>query len=179
MTKRTKENGPERKAWINALHRCHNPNNPSYADYGGRGLTVSDDWRHPTRGFANFMRDMGKRPEGGYSLERVNNELGYSKENCIWADRKTQQNNRGPLKLYQLDFGLGWTAHRSPYIEYKGEIKSLAEWAKVLGIHGFTLRQRFFRGMPVEEAFAKRTYKNGIKSKKLASLLLPISPTVH
>lgn len=76
-------------SWANMKQRCSNPNAPQYADYGGRGISYDIRWEQ----FKNFLEDMGERGKN-LSLERVNNDLGYSKSNCIWADRKTQMSNR-------------------------------------------------------------------------------------
>lgn len=78
--------------------RCTNPNFTNYHNYGGRGITVCERWLG-NDGFKNFYQDMGKRPEGRtgnrpkYTLERRDNNLGYSKENCYWATWEQQNNN--------------------------------------------------------------------------------------
>lgn len=79
--------------WNSMNNRCHDPRDSSYERYGDRGITVCDTWRKPG-GFEAFYADMGPRPEGDYSLERVDNSLGYRPDNCIWADRITQANNK-------------------------------------------------------------------------------------
>lgn len=82
---------PSYRSWRNMKSRCDNPRLPQFADYGGRGIAYSPDWTV----FKNFLRDMGEPPTGT-SLDRIDNERGYSKENCRWADRVTQRINQRP-----------------------------------------------------------------------------------
>lgn len=84
---------PEYGVWSMMKDRCSNPNNDSYADYGARGIAVCVEWQND---FTAFMRDMGPRPSPKHSIDRKNNDLGYTADNCRWATSVEQANNRRP-----------------------------------------------------------------------------------
>jgi hypothetical protein len=111
--------------WHGMLQRCRNPNTASWERYGGRGITVLKEWQNS---FETFYRDMGDAPPG-YSLERKQNDLGYSKENCVWATQQTQQRNRRDNVV--LSFG--------------GKTQCLSAWAEELGVNYYTLHARYKR----------------------------------
>ena len=82
------------KIWNAMKQRCNNPNSTYYTCYGGRGITVCDAWN---KSFEAFFADMGEAPEG-YDLDRIDNNRGYSKENCRWVTHKENCNNRRDTK---------------------------------------------------------------------------------
>lgn len=81
---------PEYIAWCAMKQRCLNPNTTRFEDYGGRGIAVCDDWKD---NFLKFYEDMGNKPGKEYSLDRINVDRGYSKENCKWSTRSEQGSN--------------------------------------------------------------------------------------
>ncbi len=76
--------------WCAMHDRCSNPRNPHYRNYGGRGIRVCRRWQR----YEHFLADMGRRPDPKLTLERVDNDKGYSPSNCCWATRKQQSANR-------------------------------------------------------------------------------------
>lgn len=82
---------PEYVSWRAMRERCTNTNSSSYANYGGRGITVCERWMDS---FSNFFEDMGAKPTPKHTLDRVDNEKGYNPNNCVWATRTQQVNNR-------------------------------------------------------------------------------------
>ncbi len=85
-------------SWSAMWYRCTNPSCKSFKNYGGRGITICDRWKT----YENFAADMGERPRG-LTLERINNEAGYSPENCKWATHREQRLNQRPRKARRHD----------------------------------------------------------------------------
>ena len=102
-------------AWKGMKQRCHNPRNPAYRYYGGRGITVCDAWRES---FSAFLQDIGPRPSIRHTIDRINNGGNYEPGNCRWATKAQQSNNR----------------RGTHYVEYDGmqmTLTSLAAYAHV------------------------------------------------
>ena len=121
--------------WCSMKERCNNPQCKSFKNYGGRDITVCERWLE----FENFYADMGERPEG-LSLERIDNNKGYSLDNCKWATRKEQMRN----------------SRRNRMIEYQGQTKCLSEWAQMFGMRFERLRERLNAGWPIEKALMQK-----------------------
>ena len=98
--------------WYNMLDRCYDKTNKQFAGYGGRGIRVCDEWRGPN-GLAQFVADMVACP-AGHSIDRIDNDGDYCKENCRWATRKEQQRN----------------LRRSITITHDGRTGSISDWAE-------------------------------------------------
>lgn len=122
----------EYTAWAHMIQRCTNPYHPSFADYGGRGITVCDEWLEAER----FLRDMGPKPSPKHSLERKNNNRGYSSDNCKWATSQEQARNQRGNRL----------------ITWNGQTKLLTDWAKELGCRSNSLSTRLHRGWTIQRA---------------------------
>lgn len=135
MTKHGMHGTRAYQSWYALIKRCENRNVVQWDNYGGRGITVCDRWR---ASFQDFYNDMGDPPVG-MSIDRIDNDGNYCKENCRWATRVTQRRNRSDIRI----------------IEYDGESMCLTDWAKRLGINYVTLFNRLKTGWSVEKAFTK------------------------
>lgn len=121
---------PAYKIWSSMKERCHNPNNKHYNDYGGRGIKVCDRWLK----FENFLADMGDRPNG-LSLDRIDNDMGYSKDNCRWATMMEQGGNK----------------RNNVLLSYNDKTQTVSEWSRELGLAISTIMKRIELGWSVEK----------------------------
>lgn len=122
----------EYQAWIAMRARCLNPSKAEYPNYGGRGITICDRWES----YALFLEDMGRKPSSFHTLDRIDNDGPYSKENCRWATRSRQQRNRRVNKI----------------LRFRGKSMCLADWADHLGMSQATLGNRLLAGWSIERA---------------------------
>lgn len=124
----------EYKVYFSMRARCSDVNNIAYHNYGGRGIGVSDSW---LQGFESFIEDMGLRPSDKHTLERVDVNLGYSKENCIWTDdrglqsynsRKRSDNNSGKTGVCWYKASESWSVeiNKDKIKHFLGYYKDLA-----------------------------------------------------
>ena len=130
LTKRLTTHGmfrtPIYKTWERIKARCNNPNAVGYKNYGGRGIKLCARWNE----FENFFADMGERPKG-LSIERKDNDKGYSPENCKWVTQKEQCRNKRNNRII------------------KG--KSIAEWSEILNLPYNILYYRISSGWDWEK----------------------------
>lgn len=124
---------PTYHSWANMKRRCMDPKHDRYQQYGGRGITVCESWLT----FDNFLADMGEKPTG-FTLERREVNGNYEPDNCEWASREKQANNRTDNRL----------------ITHDGVTLNVTQWSKRLGIPHSRLVNRLHRGWPIEKAFA-------------------------
>lgn len=120
------------RTWQGVLKRCTNPNDTHYKYYGRRGITVCERWRK----FENFLKDMGECPDG-HSIDRIDNDGNYCKENCRWATKTEQMRNMSTNHL----------------ITFRNKTQCLIAWSKELNINRMTLYNRVTRlKWPIEKA---------------------------
>ena len=134
-------NSPEWRAWTSMVQRCTVPTHKSWKHYGGRNLTVCPEWAS----FEQFYADMGSRPEGT-SLDRIDNEQGYTPDNCRWATSKEQQNNR----------------RSNVHVTIDGVTRTLKQWAEHFGISYAVVKERRAGGKDGVDLFLsspRRSYK--------------------
>jgi hypothetical protein len=115
--------------YVGMKARCYNPNNSSYKNYGERGITVCDEWLKDFKAFydwaiANGYDKTAKR--GECTLDRINNNIGYTPENCRWVSQSLQNNN----------------TRRNKLIKFRNEIHTLKEWSVLLSLPYTTLSSR-------------------------------------
>lgn len=120
------------QCWVDMNKRCHTPRDANYPNYGGRGITVCPEWQD---GPEQFIADMGEKPPG-MTLDRKDNNLGYSASNCEWVTMQDQQNNKRTNVL----------------LAHEGESMTIAQWARKLGMKKVTLTGRIASGWSTEAA---------------------------
>jgi hypothetical protein len=137
MTKHGMSGSNIYEVWNSMKMRCHNKKDHAYKNYGGRGIKVCKEW---LESFESFYKDMGNVPKD-LTLDRINNNKGYYKENCRWATMREQANNRRTNHL----------------MTYKGKTQNMKQWAVEVGIKYETLLRRINNyNWSIEEALTTK-----------------------
>jgi hypothetical protein len=121
------------------ISRCTNPKSAGYKNYGGRGIYVCEEWFD----YEVFITDMGEKPGPKYSLDRINNDGPYSKDNCRWATPKEQARNTRTNK----------------WISFNGKTQLLSDWAAELGISHQVILDRLKKKWPIEKVLSTEDYR--------------------
>lgn len=144
-TKHNLSNTKLYKTLVAIKSRCKNPQNPSYKAYGGRGITLCDEWdgENGYERFYNWAMENGYKD--GLSIDRINNDKGYTPENCRWVTQKQNTNNTRNCKRVTIE----------------GETHTLSEWADIKGIPAALIYSRRQRGWNEIDAITKPYKKRG------------------
>lgn len=119
------------------LQRCFQPKATHYKHYGGRGISVCDEWKYSFESFYKWAMANGYSDE--LSIDRIDVNGNYCPENCRWATRKEQANNKSSNR----------------FITYNGQTHTVSEWAEITGISREAIRGRLKRGWTIEKALSK------------------------
>lgn len=133
--------------WRSMISRCTDQASPHFANYGGRGISICERWRHD---FHAFVADMGDRPPDT-SIDRINNDGNYEPSNCRWATKKQQQSNRRVNIL----------------IAFNGETKPLKHWADAIGVKPDTIAERLRNGVPADVALTTKRLPRDLSGLQL------------
>lgn len=141
----TKQKGhskhPLYHVWLQMMYRCYKKTSKAYGRYGGRGISVCEEW-HDFESFVRWSDSVGGRPDG-YTLDRINNNGDYNPYNCRWVPMKIQNINKSDNIV----------------IGYSGKSQTLSEWANQLGIKWVTLHNRYVRGWSIERMLTEPVNK--------------------
>lgn len=126
------------RVWCGIKERCNNPNNKKYYRYGGRGITVCEQWQDDFDSFRSWALSNGY--EEGLTIDRVNNDDNYSPDNCRWVTRREQNRNYS----------------RNHMITYNGKTQCISDWEAETGINRATILFRLKSNKPLEVVFDSR-----------------------
>ena len=132
------------RIWHSMYSRCYYPTTNQYKNYGGKGITICEEWKH-LEGFLNFYK---WAIENGYqdnlTIDRIDNEKGYFPQNCRWITPKEQANHR----------------RTNVYYTFNGETKTSKQWCEIYQISQTTFLDRLKRGWTLEQALTISTKGN-------------------
>lgn len=141
-----KRQSVEYRCWTHIKTRCCNPRSKSYPNYGGRGISVCPEW---LSSFETFYSDMGPRPSGKDSIERIDNNGNYEPSNCRWATSQEQRANQRQRRItYRIT------------LTHNDETLPLPEWSERTGISIDSIRARLKMGWSVEDALTRPLRKD-------------------
>lgn len=133
------------KIWSSMRERCYRTKHKYFKDYGGRGITVCDEWKTSFLAFKEWAEANGYADH--LTLDRKDGNGNYTPENCRWATMKEQQNNKRSNHLVELN----------------GVSHTITEWSEILGIKKTTIRERLKCGWTDEEALTKPVRKRTVR----------------
>ena len=120
----SRRNNPFYRSWDGMMKRCNDPKTTRYERWGGRGIKVCDEWKD----FQNFYTDMINSYTPGLSIDRIDNDGDYSRENCRWSTPREQAMNRSSNR----------------HITHNGVTKTMIEWSELAECKYSTFRQRLY-----------------------------------
>jgi len=129
-------NSTEYAAWLAMKDRCHSETCINFPLYGGRGIAVCDRWLHS---YENFLADMGRKPTPEHSLDRIDTDGHYEPNNCRWATRLEQNNNKRSNRLLTLG----------------DKTLTVSEWVAKLGLHKGCILYRLNAGWPIVDVLSQ------------------------
>ena len=132
-----KSNSKQYLIWQKMKSRCYNKRHKHYKYYGGRGILICDEWLNDFERFYNWSVESGYKD--GLTIDRIDNDLGYSPDNCRWATRKEQSNNTRANHL----------------LTHNGKTLNTKQWSEETGIKYTTIQSRIRSGFRVDEILSK------------------------
>lgn len=140
MQKHGKSNTRLFRIWAHIKDRCFNNKNDAYKNYGARGIGMFPEWKNDFMAFYNWAMANGYRDN--LTIDRIDNNSGYSPNNCRWITMKEQHRN----------------TRRNTFLIYRGEKRCVSEWGELLGISKETLLSRIKNGWSVERILTTKTF---------------------
>lgn len=139
---------PEHRTWNRIKVRCFNERSAGFRNYGGRGITMCPEW---VDSFPKFLEHVGRKPTPEHTIERIDNDRGYEPGNVRWATPKEQANNR----------------RSSVWMTYRGQTKTLGQWADEMGVNHSTLFMRLERGWSHEKTLSTPLIKSVLSAEQV------------
>lgn len=131
------------RIWCSMKERCYNKNNKSYVHYGGRKISVCEEWKNSFKSFYEWATKNGYKE--GLTIDRINNDDIYCSKNCRWVNRKIQNRNYS----------------RNHLITYNGQTMCIADWANKLNINKATILFRLKKNKPLDIVFSQKDFRYG------------------